>query len=119
MGPPFPRRVTEGGSRGLGSSTPVDADEAGAADGVHEGDGAIPFDAIAGRVLGLQGADAIDLNAAGVEAHDAGVPAEFQGVDGGADRAARADRFVVQDVVVDLDGDAVVPEDHAPELIEI
>jgi len=54
-----------------------------------------------------------------VNAHHARVPAELQSVDRRADVAARADRFGIRDVVINLDGDAIIPEHHPPELIEI
>src|SRR3990170_7568903 len=87
-------------------------------DGVEEGQRGVPLDAGAAGVLGLQGADALYLEAAGGGEADEAAFAGLEGVDGGA-VAAGALGLGVGDVVGDADGYAVVELEHLAELVAV
>src|SRR3990170_3296130 len=96
----------------------ADACEAGELHGVEQRQRGVPLDAGAPGVLGLQGADALYLEAAGRrKAHEAAL-AGLEGVDCGA-VSAGADGLGVRDVVGDADGDPVVELEHLAELVAV
>ncbi len=71
------------------------------------------------RVFGFQLADALDLDAAVLQTHHADALPEFDTVDRGADRPARALRLRVGDELVDDQRDTVVEEGALPELVDV
>src|SRR3990172_4476702 len=118
QGRPDPSTGSGRAGRAGPTSLGANACEAGELDGVEQGQGGVPLDAGAPGILGLQGADALYLEAAGGgEAHEAAL-AGLEGVDGGA-VGAGADGLGVGDVVGDADGDAVVELEHLAELVAV